>query len=125
PFSGTTNTGNWALTTNPQPMNTASFVTSGDHTTGTGMMMVVDGNTTGGQQNFWEAGNGGSGVCGLTAGTTYTFSYWIRSVYGPVAGSPTPADIGVQILNASAVTLVSGSTVAPPTASGWQQVVYT
>ncbi|MFN3753916.1 beta strand repeat-containing protein, partial [Flavobacterium sp.] len=125
PFSGTTNTGNWALTTDPFPMNTASFVTSGDHTSGSGFMMIVDGNTTGGQQNFWEAGNGGGGVCGLTAGTTYTFSYWIRSVYGPVAGSPTPANIGVQILNANSVTLVSGSAIAPPTASGWQQVVYT
>ncbi|WP_187661273.1 beta strand repeat-containing protein, partial [Flavobacterium buctense] len=125
PFSGTTNTGNWALTTDPFPMNTASFVTSGDHTSGSGFMMIVDGNTTGGLQNFWEAGNGGSGVCGLTAGTTYTFSYWIRSVYGPVAGSPTPAIINTQILNASSVTLVSGSATAPPTASGWQQVVYT
>ncbi|WP_443667533.1 Ig-like domain-containing protein, partial [Flavobacterium terrisoli] len=125
PYSGTTIPGNWSLTTNPLPMNTASFVASGDHTSGTGYMMVIDGNTTGGQQNFWEAGNGGGGVCGLTTGVTYTFSYWIRSIYGPVAGSPTPANIGVQILNASAVTLVSGSAIAPPTASGWQQVVYT
>ncbi|MCF6130555.1 lamin tail domain-containing protein, partial [Flavobacterium sp. AS60] len=125
PFSGTTSPGNWALTDNPQPMNTASFVASGDHTTGVGIMMVIDGNTTGGQQNFWEAGNGGSGVCGLTAGVQYTFSYWIRSVYGSVSGTPTPAVIGVQILNASAVTLVSGNLTAPPTASGWQQVVFT
>ena len=125
PFSGTTSTGNWALTDNPQPMNTASFVASGDHTTGVGIMMVIDGNTTGGQQNFWEAGNGGGGVCGLTTGVQYTFSFWIRSVYGSVSGAPTPAVIGVQILNASAVTLVSGSLTAPPTASGWQQLVYT
>ncbi|WP_264521058.1 T9SS type B sorting domain-containing protein [Flavobacterium sp. N1994] len=125
PFSGTTTSGNWAFTTDPQTMNTASFISCVDHTTGTGYMLVFDGNTTGGQQNFWEAGNGGGGVCSLTIGATYTFSYWIRSVYGPVAGSPTPADIGVNILNASSVTLVSGNPTAPPTANGWQQVVYT
>uniref|UniRef100_UPI0037C010D9 Ig-like domain-containing protein n=1 Tax=Flavobacterium macrobrachii TaxID=591204 RepID=UPI0037C010D9 len=124
PFSGTTNSGNWAFTSNPQPMNTASFISSGDHTTGSGLMLVFDGNTTGGQQNFWEAGNGGSGVCGLTVGATYTFSYWVRSVYNSVSGNPTPADIRVQILNSSSVLLVSGNTIAPPTASGWQQVIY-
>ncbi len=32
PFSGSTNAGNWALTSNQQPMNTASFINSGDHT---------------------------------------------------------------------------------------------
>ncbi|WP_396140459.1 hypothetical protein, partial [Flavobacterium sp.] len=124
PFSGSTNAGNWALTSNSQLLNTSSFVSSGDHTSGTGFMMVVDGNTTGGQQNFWEAGNAGGGVCGLSIGSTYTFSYWIRSVYGPVSGNPTPAIIGVDILNANSVTLVSGSLTAPPTANGWQQVVF-
>ena len=125
PFSGSTNAGNWALTTNPQLLNTSSFVSTGDHTSGTGFMMVIDGNTTGGQQNFWEAGNAGGGVCGLSIGSTYTFSYWIRSVYGPVSGNPTPAILGVDILNANTVTLVSGSLTAPPTANGWQQVVFT
>ncbi|MEM0542989.1 lamin tail domain-containing protein, partial [Flavobacterium sp. j3] len=125
PFTGTTAPGNWAFTNNPQLMNTASFVASGDHTTGSGLMLVFDGNTTGGQQNFWEAGNGGGGVCGLTVGATYTFSYWIRSVFGPVSGAPTRADIRADILNASAVTLISGATLAPLTASGWQRVAYT
>ena len=125
PFSGTTSQGNFAITTNPQPMNIASFIASGDHTSGTGNMMIFDGNGAGGQPNFWEAGNGGGGVCGMTVGTTYTFSYWIRSVYGAVAGSPTPANIVVQILNANTVTLVSGTALAPLTANGWKQVVYT
>ena len=53
PFSGSTSPGNYAITDNPQPMNTAFFIAGGDHTTGTGNMMVIDGNTTGGQQNFW------------------------------------------------------------------------
>ena len=55
PFTGSTTSGNWAFTNNPQPLNTASFVSGGDHTTGSGLMLVFDGNTTGGQQNFWEA----------------------------------------------------------------------
>ena len=125
PFSGTTAPGNYAITNNPQPMNTANFVNSVDHTSGTGNMMVIDGNTIGGQQNFWEAGNGGSGVCGLTIGTTYTFSYWIQSVSTTVTNAATRANIGVQILNANSVTLVSGNNVAPLPAAGWQQVVYT
>jgi len=33
PFSGNTNSGNWALVTNPQLMNTASFVSVGGHIT--------------------------------------------------------------------------------------------
>ena len=64
PFSGTTVSGNYAFTTNPQPMNIANFITGFDHTTqtGTGNMMVIDGNTTGGNQRFWQAGNSGGGI---------------------------------------------------------------
>lgn len=125
PFSGTTSPGNYAITTNPQPMNTANFISSGDHTNGFGNMMIIDGNTTGGQQNFWEAGNGGGGVCSLTVGTTYTFSFWLKSVSTTVTNAATQAALGVQILNASAVTLVSGSLIAPLPAAGWQKVTYT
>ena len=125
PFSSTTVPGNYAITTNPQPMNTAVFIAGGDHTTGAGNMLIIDGNTTGGQQNFWEAGNGGGGVCGMTIGATYTFSYWIKSVATSVINAATQANIGIQILNANSVTLVSGNALAPLPASGWQQVVYT
>lgn len=125
PFSGTTSPGNYAITTNPQPMNTSNFIAGGDNTSGTGKMMIIDGNTTGGQQNFWEAGNGGSGVCSLTIGATYTFSFWIKSVSTTVTNAATQANLGVNILNASAVTLVSGSLTAPLPAAGWQKVTYT
>ncbi len=47
PFVGTTVAGNFALTTNPQPMNTTFFIAGGDHTSGTGNMLVFDGNATG------------------------------------------------------------------------------
>ena len=124
PFSGNTSPGNYAFTNNPQPMNTGFFIAGGDHTTGTGRMMVIDGNTTGGAQRFWRAGNTGGGVCGLTIGATYTFSYWIKSVATSCVDVSTLADIGIQINNASNITLASGSTTAP-LPSNWQQVIYT
>ncbi|MEC4050756.1 hypothetical protein OX284_015055, partial [Flavobacterium sp. SUN046] len=124
PFSGTTSAGNYAFTTNPQPMNTSNFITGGDHTTGTGNMMVIDGNTTGGSQRFWRAGNTGGGVCGLTVGTTYTFSYWVKSVSTTVTNASTQADIGIQFGNTSSFALVSGTTLVGLPASGWQKVVY-
>jgi large repetitive protein len=125
PLSGTSAPGNYAFLTNPQPMNTAFFLSFGDHTSGTGRMMVIDGNTTGGAQRFWRLGNTGGGVCGLTVGATYTFSYWIRSASSTVTGVSTQADIGIQVNNAAGLTLTGGSTLAPLPAAGWQKVTYT
>ncbi|WP_309640963.1 gliding motility-associated C-terminal domain-containing protein [Flavobacterium sp.] len=119
PFSGSTFTGNYAVTANPQAMNT-NFFAGGDHTTGTGKMLIVDGTTTAGGQRFWRAGNNGGGICGLTIGTTYTFSFWIKSV-----STQNRANIDHQFVGASNVILFSGSTLAPLPAEGWQQVVYT
>ena len=59
PYSGSTSAGNYAFVANPQVMNTLIFSSSADHTSGNGKMMVIDGNTTGGQQRFWKAGDNG------------------------------------------------------------------
>ena len=125
PFSGNTIPGNYAVTNNPQLLNTASFISGGDHTTGSGKMLVVDATTSGGQQRFWRAGDNGGGACGLAIGTVYTFSYWIKSVSNLVTGPSTQADIKIIFNNASNITLVSGSSLAPLPALGWQKVVYT
>ena len=125
PFSGNTVPGNYAFTTNPQPVNTANFIAGGDHTTGTGNMLVFDGNSAPGVQDFWRAGTGGSGVCGLTIGTTYTFSYWIKSIATTVTNIATQADIRIQVLPSTSLTLISGNALAPLPAAGWQEVVYT
>ena len=125
PFLGTTSPGNYAITTNPQLINTANFIAGGDHTSGSGNMLVFDGKTTAGQQTLWAAGNGGSGVCSLTIGGTYTFSFWIKSVSTSVTNSQTQAQLEVYILNAGAVTLVSGSLAAPLPSAGWQKITYT
>ncbi|MFN3943254.1 MAG: hypothetical protein ACK4K1_11540, partial [Flavobacterium sp.] len=121
--SGNTNAGDWAIGTNPLPYNTSSFISSGDHTTGNGNMMIVDGTSVGGQQRFYRAGTNGGGICGLTVGVAYTFSYWIRSIFTTPGG--TYANIGIQWNNANNVQLISGSPFAPDTNNGWQQVRYT
>ncbi len=129
--SGTTIPGNYAVTNNPFPMNTANFIAGTDHS-GSGNMLVVDGTNTGGQQRFWRAGNTGGGACGLTVGVTYTFSFWIKSVSTTTTNLGTQAQIGIAWNNASNITLTSvntvlpnGYVVAPLPAIGWQHVVYT
>jgi hypothetical protein len=44
PPTGSSFQGNYAITTNPQLLN-SNFISGGDHTTGFGRMLVVDGNT--------------------------------------------------------------------------------
>ena len=124
PFSGNSSAGNFAFVDNPQSINNSSFNSSGDHTTGEGLMMVIDGNTTGGQQRFWKAGDNGGGICNLNVGETYYFSYWIQTVTTAVSGESQLADIGVFINNASNVTLTFGTTLAPLPNFGWQKVSY-
>lgn len=123
PYTGTTNGGDFAVDVNPILIN-AIFISSSDNTTGTGNMLMIDGNPTGGQQRFYKAGNTGGGVCGLTVGQTYTFRYFIKSISNTVTDIATQANIGVQFNNVSSSTLVSGSSLAPLPAAGWQEVVY-
>ncbi|MCZ8168058.1 MAG: hypothetical protein O9278_02880, partial [Flavobacterium sp.] len=122
--TGTTSAGNYAIATNPQPYNTANFISTGDHTSGTGNMMWFDGSSDGGNPSFWKAGNNGGGVCGLVVGATYTFRYWVRSISPNVTGPATQADIRVVFNNAT-VTSSPASTLAPLTTAGWEQRVYT
>jgi hypothetical protein len=121
PYSGTTATGNFAVVNNPNTINTANFIYEGDHTTGSGRMLVIDGNTNGTSPRFWRAGNAGGGVTTAVIGTTYRFSYWIKSV----SNLGSPADIGIQITGGTPPVLTSGSTVAPAPALSWRHVIYT
>lgn len=123
PFSGTTVNGNYAFATDPTQVNTG-FLPGGDITTGSGMMMIIDGNTVGGQQRFYKAGNTGGGVCGLTVGQPHTFFYWVKSISANSSTVATRANIGIQFNNVASFNLVSGSTLAPHPNQGWQQVVY-
>ncbi|MFM7019124.1 MAG: hypothetical protein ACKOWY_10040, partial [Flavobacterium sp.] len=123
--SGSTNAGDYSFAINPQPYNTANFLTGTDHS-GTGKMMLIDGSTDGGNPSFWKAGNTGGGVCGLTVGVTYTFSYWIKSISSTVTGASTQADVRATFNNANVLTSPS-TTLAPlPVAGGgWVKRSYT
>ena len=119
PYLGSTQPGDFAVTSNPYPLNTTFFLPFGDHTSGQGNMLVVDGVTIGGGQPFWQAGNNGGGVCGLTAGSTYVLSYWLRAASSSVTGVGTQADIKANFNNASNIQALT-PTLAPLPAAGWQ-----
>jgi gliding motility-associated-like protein len=119
PYLGSTQPGDFAVTSNPYPLNTTFFLPFGDHTSGQGNMLVVDGVTIGGGQSFWQAGNNGGGVCGLTAGNTYVLSYWLRAASSSVTGVGTQADIKANFNNASNIQVLT-PTLSPLPAAGWQ-----
>ena len=59
--SGSTNARDYAITKNPSPFNTSSFITMGDHTTGSGNMMIIDGINNNGNPEpfFWKVNSSG------------------------------------------------------------------
>jgi gliding motility-associated-like protein len=116
---------NYNIIANPFTMNNVYSNLSapnGDHTTGSGKMMVVDGSGNGGDK-VWELTNGSS--IGVVSGRTYLFSYWIRSI----SGTNTASNSAIIAVNTNGTTstpiLVSGPTVCPiGNPSLWVQVTY-
>jgi len=123
PPTGSSFQGNYAITTNPQLLN-SNFISGGDHTTGSGMMLVVDGNTVP-NSRLWSCTSTGGALTGFTAGLTYTFSYWIKSVSNDVTNNATQANINVFFVNASNINPASTNSYAPLPSQGWRQVSYT
>lgn len=119
PYTGTTQAGDFSVTTNAYPLNPSYFLNFSDHTSGAGNMLVVDGVNIGGSQSFWQAGNNGGGICGLIVGGLYEFSYWLHSASSTVTGVTTQADIKATFNNASNIQVLS-PTLAPLPAAGWQ-----
>lgn len=122
PTTGSSTAGNYAITTNPQLLN-SNFISGGDHTTGSGMMLVVDGNTVP-NSRLWSSTSTGGALTGFTAGNTYTFSYWIKSVSNDVTNNATQANINVFFVNASNINPASTNSYAPIPSQGWRQVSY-
>ncbi len=123
PVTGTSNPGFYARTKNPALMN-SNYIAGGDHTTGTGNMLVFDGSLLA-NRFFWTTGNTGGAIGGFTAGTTYTFSFWIKSVSNDVtADDATRASIGVLFVNANSVNPANLNFLAPLPSEGWVQVQY-
>jgi len=126
--TGTTAAGQYGVGKNPQPYNTTSFVSMGDHTTGTGNMLIVDGTNNNGNPEpfFWKVNNNGE-ICGLTTGVKYTFSYWIKSIYSSSIPGASVAEVRIKWNNIQAGQFTSpvlGSTFAPPPGTDWQKVTY-
>jgi len=122
PLTGVSNPGQYARTTNPALMN-SNFISGGDHTTGTGNMLVFDGTLTGGGF-FWTTGNTGGAIGGFTVGTTYTFSYWIKSVSNDVTSDATRSNIGAFFVGVNNINPPILNKLAPLPEEGWQQVSY-
>lgn len=123
PVNGTSTPGTYARTTNPALVN-STYIAGGDHTTGTGNMLVFDGSTLA-NRFFWTTGNTGGAIGGFTAGTTYTFSFWIKSVSNEVTSDDeTRASIGIFFVNANNINPANQNFLAPLPAEGWVNVQY-
>ncbi|MFD0985112.1 hypothetical protein ACFQ0S_11570, partial [Flavobacterium myungsuense] len=120
PVNGVSTPGKYAITKDPKFMDT-NFISGGDKTTGNGNMLVINGATSN-NQVFWTAGNNGGTFPGLTIGTTYTLSFWIKSVSNEVTSSATQATINAFFVNA---TYTPSNIQAPLPALGWQKVSFT
>lgn len=117
---------NYAIVSDPSPINSNFSNTCTDHSTPGNKMMVVDGATSGANNDkVWEAltTTGGGGGIPVVSGTTYKFSYWIQSISSTntVANS---ANIQVKINNVD-LAPTTGSTICPIALCGWTQVTYT
>lgn len=122
PLNGISSPGFYARTTDPVFMN-AGYFSAGDHTTGTGNMLVFDGSLLS-NRFFWTTGNTGGAIGGFTAGTTYTFSFWIKSVSNQVVDDETRASIGIFFVNANNINPANQNFLAPLPTEGWVNVQY-
>ena len=116
--SGNSSPGQYAISTNPKPVNTVNFVTSTDHS-GTGNMMIVDG-----QNNdiFYKYTN-----LPIQRGLNYTFTYWIRNVNNVTNGANPAPKIDLTLSNQCPCTktLIAGNSDVGLMPAGWNKVSYT
>lgn len=122
PANGSSSPGFYTRTTNPVLMN-STYIDGGDHTSGTGQMLVFDASLLS-NRFFWTTGNTGGAIGGFTAGTTYTFSFWIKSVSSEVTDDATRASIGIFFVNANNINPANQNFLAPLPEEGWVNVQY-
>lgn len=99
----------YGVVTNPQAWF-ASFTTCGDHTSGSGKMMVVDGTASSANSILWKQ------VVQVANNRTYSFSFWIQSVV-----NVNPANIEVFINGTSIGSLLATTNIA---CNNWVQFTY-
>lgn len=112
--SGCTGPGTYEIVTNPNT-TCGTFASYGDHTSGSGNMMLVDGNTNavpyyGTNGTVWS-----ETVTGLSTSTLYTFTGWVTS-----ADAPNPAVLAL-FANGTQV----GSNFDAPSSAGLPWVEWT
>lgn len=90
--------GVYTVDTNPNNSH-GGFAIMGDHTSGTGLFMIVNGMA--GDTSVWE-----QTVTGLLIGGSYTFSGWGSSVH---PASPATLDFQVDGVSVDTITLTSGT----------------
>jgi hypothetical protein len=81
--------GDYTIGTNPNSYN-AGWVNMGDHTTGTGSMMIVNGSSPSVISPVWEE------TVTVTPDTTYTFTAWVADIYG-LGNDPSPETLTFQV----------------------------
>jgi gliding motility-associated-like protein len=69
--------GGYGVVTDPSAFTSETWTSFGDHTTGTGYMMAIDGETAAGK-NFWCQ------TLPVSQFTNYSFSIWIAQIIQPV-----------------------------------------
>jgi len=109
----------YAITSNPSLVNSA-WGSCGDHTTGSGRMMVVDGDNAF-SDKVWEQAPGGG--LPVTQGTTYVFSYWVMPLHPQNAPNNLP-NLEVRINNVLLTPTTGNSVVSAPVCT-WTKVTYT
>jgi chitodextrinase len=100
--------GEYAIGTDPHSYN-GNWTSFGDHTTGGGNMMIVNGATSGGEK-VWESDS----PIGVKKNTQYVFSYWLASTYHTNLAAIKCKINGVNV----------GKESAPATPGEWKQVSY-
>jgi hypothetical protein len=99
--------GRYAIVANPQNVH-ASFISCGDHTTGSGLQMVINGATTP-NVTIWRQ------TVNVVPNTYYQFTYWVQSVVG---SNPSQLQLFVNGVQA-------GPTYTAVTATcNWTQFLY-
>jgi gliding motility-associated-like protein len=117
---------NYAIVNNASTINSVFSNACTDHTASAGKMMVVDGATSGpNNDKIWEAltSSGGGGGIPVTVGATYIFSYWIQSISNTntLANS---ANIQVKINNVD-IAPSFGNNICSTNLCEWNEVRYT
>ena len=94
----------YTIGTNPGSIHSA-FASFGDHTTGTGDMMIVNGSTLP-NQTVWQQ------TINVTPNTEYNFATWIASA---VPGQPAELQFSINS------TLIGDIFTAPTTTGNWEE----